>query len=79
MRGGRFGSVLSEHRPGVLDIAAMQVQHEERKGTLGETLAIVLGCLVACLILLLARERRLRKILTVALRWLLVGGQARGR
>ena len=51
--------------------AVVRLDQEERRSALGRTLSIALGCFAAVLIVLVARERRLRRTLTGALRWLL--------
>ena len=51
--------------------AVVKLDQEERRSALGRTLSIALGCFAAVLIVLAARERRLRRTLTGALRWLL--------
>ena len=51
--------------------AVVKLDQEERRSALGRTLSIALGCFAAILIVLVARERRLRRTLTGALRWLL--------
>ena len=51
--------------------AVVKLDQEERRSALGRTLSIVLGCFAAILIVLVARERRLRRTLTAALRWIL--------
>ncbi len=51
--------------------AVVKLDQEERRSALGRTLSIALGCFAAILIVLIARERRLRRTLTAALRWLL--------
>lgn len=51
--------------------SVLKLDQEERRSALGRTLSIALGCFAAILIVLVARERRLRRTLTGALRWLL--------
>ena len=53
------------------NIALMQLRQEARKSALSHLMAVALGCLAAVLLLLLAREHRLRVVLEAALKWLL--------
>ena len=48
--------------------ARARLGQEEQKSTLGGVIAVVLACLVTAVVVLMARERRIRSTLTLALR-----------
>ena len=52
------------------EVAKLELQQENRKSTLAVTMAVAAGTLAAVVIVLLARERRIRRITATALRWL---------